>query len=127
MKKIIKRTEYFNGDFARKVETLEEVAKTMTKDDKVNQIIAMQDSMEKLLRELVRSKEFEAKQYHVFGDPVVNTSEYWAFNNFAEYRYFLYRISDGKQLFYGGKAKLKSFIKSRNIDLVNVFIDGVEL
>jgi hypothetical protein len=123
--KIKRKTKIDNGRVVRI--TIEEVLvkDPVTGVPLVDELIAKQNRMQELLRQLAEAQKAELCQYRIVGDPLVNDPDSWEFDmlNVISYRYFLFRLADGKEMAYGSKAKILSVIKKLGIDRDVIYID----
>ena len=103
----------------------------------IEQIKEKQERLAELLDEYKRAVESEGKVYHLFEDEEVNRKENWTDTFLCECgkrgSRYLYHIPDLKYYLvnritkdvvcYGSKQRLKSFMRIRNIKIVDVLND----
>jgi len=105
--------------------------------DKIEQIKAKQERLAELLDEYRKSVESEGKLYHIFEDEEVNRKDNWTDTYLCEcgktakrwlydipdYKYYLANLITKDILCYGGKQRLKSYMRINDIKDADVLID----
>lgn len=105
--------------------------------EKIEQIKQKQERLSELLDEYRRAVESEGKLYHLFEDEVVNRKENWTdtflcecgkrgsryLYHIPDLKYYLVNRETEEVICYGGKSRLKAFMRIRNIKIVDVLND----
>jgi len=105
--------------------------------DKIEQIKQKQERLAELLELYNKVVENEGRQYHLFEDEIVNNKDNWTDTYLCECgkmaKRWLYHIPDLKYYLvdrktkevvcYGGKQRLKSYMRTRQISITNVIND----
>jgi hypothetical protein len=86
--------------------------------DKIEQIKQKQDKLAELLDLYRKVVENEGRLYHLFEDAEVNQ---WL--HYADYKYYFVNRETKEVVCYGGKQRLKSYMRTRQISITNVMND----
>ena len=105
---------------------------------KIAEIKTKQERLAELLDMYSKALESEGKQYHLKEDEENNRIENWGdtvkcecgkgrinrlIYNIPDYKYLLVNTNTKQVVCYGSKQRLKSFMRIRKIEMVDVIID----